>query len=136
MTEVKMKTKLPSKKKDETMTLSKAASSSATALRIASSYLKHMKAAAEEQRLRTSRWVDTQGSRTVRRVLNKGEVIVYELFEPKKENLDGNQVRLMGCGILCFSWFPWPVCPPPGFFCFFADVAPNPRILCIRICGE
>ena len=23
---------------------------------------------------------------------------------------------------------------PPGFFCFFVDVAPNPRILCTRIC--
>ena len=23
----------------------------------------------------------------------------------------------------CFSWFPWPVCPPPGFLCFFVDVA-------------
>ena len=36
----------------------------------------------------------------MRRVLNKGEVIVYEFFVPKKENLDGNQVRLMSCGIL------------------------------------
>ena len=36
----------------------------------------------------------------MRRVLNKDEVIVYEFFVPKKENLDGNQVRLMSCGIL------------------------------------
>ena len=36
----------------------------------------------------------------MRRVLNTDEVIVYELFVPKKENLDGNQVRLLSCGIL------------------------------------
>ena len=36
----------------------------------------------------------------MRRVLNKDEVIVYEFFVPKKEHLDGNQVRLMSCGIL------------------------------------
>ena len=36
----------------------------------------------------------------MRRVLNKGEVIVYEFLVPKKENLDGNHVRLMSCGIL------------------------------------
>ena len=36
----------------------------------------------------------------MRRVLNKGEVTVYEFLVPKKENLDGNQVRLMSCGIL------------------------------------
>ena len=36
----------------------------------------------------------------MRRVLNKDEVIVYEFLESKKENLDGNQVRLMSCGIL------------------------------------
>ena len=78
----------------------------------------------------------------MRRVLNKGEVIVHEFLVPKKENLDGNQVRLMSCGILptssfgcwCFSWFPCPVLSPPGFLCFFVDVAPNPRILCTRIC--
>ena len=39
---------------------------------------------------------------------------------------------LSGCW--CFSWFPWPVCPPPGFLGFFVVVAPNPRILCTRIC--
>ena len=39
----------------------------------------------------------------MRRVLNKDEVIVYEFFVPKKENLDGNQVRLMSCGILPIS---------------------------------
>ena len=39
---------------------------------------------------------------------------------------------LSGCW--CFSSFPWPVCPPPGFLCFFVDVAPNPRILCTSIC--
>ena len=69
------------------------------------------------------------------RVLNKGEVIVYEFLVPKK-NLDGNQVRLMSCGILptsspgvgAFPGFPGPVCPPPGFLCFFVNVAPNPRI--------
>ena len=33
-----------------------------------------------------------------------------------------------------FSWFPWPVCPPPGFLGYFEDVAPNLRILCVRIC--
>ena len=49
MTEVKMETKLPSKNDDF-----ERSSSSATALRIANSYLKHIKAAAEEQRLRTS----------------------------------------------------------------------------------
>ena len=50
----------------------------------------------------------------MRRVLNKGEVIVYDFLVPKKENLDGNQVRLMSCGILptsspgagAFSGFP------------------------------
>ena len=36
----------------------------------------------------------------MRRVLNKDEVIVYEFFVPKKENLDGSQVRLMSCGTL------------------------------------
>ena len=34
-------------------------------------------------------------------------------------------------GVGAFCWFLWPVCPPPGFLCFFVDVAPNPRILCI-----
>ena len=34
----------------------------------------------------------------MRRVLNKD--VVYEFFVPKKDNLDGNQVRLMSCGIL------------------------------------
>ena len=28
---------------------------------------------------------------------------------------------LSGCW--CFSWIPWPVCLPPGFLCFFVDVA-------------
>ena len=36
----------------------------------------------------------------MRRVLNKCEVIVYEFLVLNKENLDGNQVRLMSCGIL------------------------------------
>ena len=78
----------------------------------------------------------------MRRVLNKGEVIVYEFLVPKKENLDGNQVRMMSCGILptsspgvgAFPGFPDRFAPPPGFLCFFVDVAPNPRILCARIC--
>ena len=39
----------------------------------------------------------------MRRVLNKDEVIVYEFLESKKENLDGNQVPLMSCGILPIS---------------------------------
>ena len=54
MTETKMKTKLPSKKsrEEETMTLS-------TASALLSIYLKHVEAAAEEQRLRTSLWIDT-----------------------------------------------------------------------------
>ena len=39
----------------------------------------------------------------MRRVLNKGEVIVYEFLVPKKENSDGNQVRLRSCGILPIS---------------------------------
>ena len=34
----------------------------------------------------------------------------------------------------CISWFPWLVCPPPDFLGFVVDVAPNPRILCTRIC--
>ena len=67
----------------------------------------------------------------MRRDLNKGEVVVYEFFAPKKEHLDGNQVRLMSCGILSTSssgvgaflgflgQFPF-----LGFFCFFVDVAP------------
>ena len=55
--------------------------------------------------------VGAQGSRTMRRVLNKDEVIVYEFPVPKKENSDVNQVRLLRC----FSWFSWPVCSPPGF---------------------
>ena len=55
MTEIEMKTKLPSTKsrEEETMTFEHS-SSSANTLRIASSHLKHIKAAAEEQRLRTS----------------------------------------------------------------------------------
>ena len=82
------------------MTLSKAAAPQPrSALQAAT--LKHMKAAAAaEQLLRTSRWVDTSGSRTVRRVLNKGEDIVHECLVPKKEIWDGKQVRLMSCGIL------------------------------------
>ena len=32
--------------------------------------------------------------------LYKGEDIDYEFLVPKKENLDGKQVRLMSCGIL------------------------------------
>ena len=75
----------------------------------------------------------------MRRVLNKDEVIVYEFFVPKKENLDRNQVRLMSCGILptsspgvgAFPGLLGRFCPPPRFLCFFVDVAPNPRILCI-----
>ena len=77
----------------------------------------------------------------MRRVLCKDEDIDYEFLVPKKENLDGKQVRLMSCGILSlllrvflFSWFPWSVCLPPGFLGYFEDVAPNPRILCFRIC--
>ena len=77
----------------------------------------------------------------MRRVLYKDEDIDYEFLVPKKENLDGNQVRLMSCGFLSlllrvfvFSWCPWPVCPPPGFLGHFEDVAPNPGILCFRIC--
>ena len=31
--------------------------------------------------------------------------------------------------VFVFSWFPWPVCPPPGFPGCFDGVAPNPRIL-------
>ena len=54
----------------------------------------------------------------------------------KKENLDGNQVRLISCGILptsspvvgAFPGFPGRFVP--GFLCFFVVVAPNPRILC------
>ena len=101
MTEDKMKTTLQSKKikrrRDDDFGQS---SSSANALRFASSNMKHMKAAAAEQQLRTSRWVDAQGSRTVRRVLYKDEDIDYEFLVPKKEHLDENQVRLMSCGIL------------------------------------
>ena len=77
----------------------------------------------------------------MRRVLNKGEVIVYEFLVPKKEILGWESGAtdelwysadfLSGCW--CFSWFPWPVCPP-GFLCFFVDVAPNPRIQCTGIC--
>ena len=75
----------------------------------------------------------------MRRVLNKDEVIVNEFFVPEKENLDGNQVRLMSCGILptsspgvgAFPGFPGRFVPLPGFLCLFEDVAPNPRILCI-----
>ena len=75
----------------------------------------------------------------MRRVLNKGEVIVYEFLVPKKENLDGNQVRLRSCGILPFSSLVVGAFPGfPGrfvtFLCFFVDVAPHPRILCTRIC--
>ena len=57
----------------------------------------------------------------MRRVLYKDEDIDYEFLVPKKKKLDGNQVRLMSCGILSlflrvfvFSWFSWPVCLPPG----------------------
>ena len=34
----------------------------------------------------------------MRRAINKDEVIVYEFLVPRKEKLDGNQVRLMSCG--------------------------------------
>ena len=59
----------------------------------------------------------------MRRVINKDEVIVYEFLVPKKENLDGNQVRLMSCGILPSSspgvgaspGFPGLFVAPPGF---------------------
>ena len=54
----------------------------------------------------------------MRRVLYKDEDNDYEFRVPKKENLDGNQVRMVSCGILSpllrvfvFSWFPWPVSP-------------------------
>ena len=77
----------------------------------------------------------------MRRVLYKGEDIDYEFLIPKKENLDGKQVRLMSCGILPTSSLGVGVFPgfpgrfvPPGFLGFFEDVAPNPRILCITIC--
>ena len=76
----------------------------------------------------------------MRRVINKDEVILYEFLVPKSENLDGNQVRLLCCGIL-------PISSPgvgafPGFLgrfvpllasSFFVDDAPNPRIPCIII---
>ena len=60
----------------------------------------------------------------MRRVLNIDEVIVYEFFVPKKENLDGNQVRLMSCGILptsspgvgAFPGFPGRFVPLPASF--------------------
>ena len=54
VTDVKMKTKIPSKIKRRRDDDFEHSSSSATALRIASSYLKHKIAAAEEQRSRTS----------------------------------------------------------------------------------
>ena len=74
----------------------------------------------------------------MRRVINIDEVIVYEFLVPKKENLDGNQVRLMSCGILptsspgvgAFPGFPGRFVPLLASS-FFVDVAPNPRILCI-----
>ena len=64
----------------------------------------------------------------MRRVLYKDEDIDYEFLVPKKVNLDGNQVRLMSCGILSLflrvlvffflvslaglspSWLPWFLC--------------------------
>ena len=66
---------------------------------------------------------------------------MYEFLRTKEEKLgpiSGTTAALWYpadflSGCWCFSWFPWPVCPPPGFLCFFVDVVPNPRILCIRI---
>ena len=56
----------------------------------------------------------------MRRVLNKDEVIVYEFFVPKKEKLDGNQVRLMSRGILPTSSPGGGAFPRfPGLFCHF-----------------
>ena len=77
----------------------------------------------------------------MRRVLNKDEVVVYEFLVPKKENLDGNQVRLMSCGILptsspgvgAFLGFPGRFVPLLASSVSLCDVALNPRILCIRI---
>ena len=47
----------------------------------------------------------------MRRVLNKEEVVMYDSFVPRKENMDGNQVRLLSCGFLptsspCVGVFP------------------------------
>ena len=60
----------------------------------------------------------------MRRDLNKDEVIVYEFFVSKKQNLDGNQVRLMSYGILptsspgvgAFPGFPGRCVPLPTSF--------------------
>ena len=79
--------------------------------------------------------VDEQGSRTMRRVLNKDEVIVYEFLVPKKEHLDVNQVRLLRCGILPTS-SPGVVAflgshglsSPPGFL-FLCGCCSDPKIL-------
>ena len=61
MTTGKMKTQSistkPERRKDDDFEHEQS-SSSATTLRYASSNMKHMKAAAAEQQLRTSRWVD------------------------------------------------------------------------------
>ena len=142
-----MKTKLPSKKsreKESRLTSEHSSSSSKHVSALGSQLFEAFKSSMSEVQLLAELrdGLTRMGQRTVRRVLNKDEVIVYELpLVPKTENLDGNQVAtdelwysadfLSGCW--CFSWFPWPVCPPPGFLCFFVDVAPNPRILCIGI---
>ena len=61
--------------------------------------------------------------------------MMYESFVPKKEDMDGNQVRLLSCGFLptsspcagVFPGFPGRFCPPPGFLCLL--------VLLLRIRG-
>ena len=81
-----MKTTLQSKKikkrRDDDLDQS---SSSANALRNASSYLKHKQGAAAVQWVKSFVTVDEYGSRSMRRVLNKDEVIVHEFLRTKEE---------------------------------------------------
>ena len=64
----------------------------------------------------------------MRRVLNKDEVIVYEIFVPMKEKFGwesgATEELWYSADFLSecwrFSWFPWPVCPSswlPLFLC-------------------
>ena len=82
-------------------------SSSATALRIASSYLKHkmQQQKNSDQELREGCHIMIKNSAT------GSQIMMYESFVPKKGDMDGNQVRLLSCGFLptsspCAGVFP------------------------------
>ena len=96
-------------------------STSANALRNASSYLKHKQAAAAIQWVESFVMVDEQGSINARRVLNKDEVTAYEFLRTQRfANLDTNQLRtvalcypanILAAVLLLFLVHHWPVFP-------------------------